>query len=290
MKFSEIKAKIAEAESLIGDKTSRDFLIPKNQRVPSKEMMEQIPGLKALGPHGEYVFEDHYKAFSFVAKETHSEIMWVSSWSIIHQDNPFFAFKKAIEAKHYYTDFLNKAKSSYAVKGIDWDNPKIYVISCSNTYVIREALKANGAMFNDGFWYFTWPQETYPVIEFDLDKVADFQSGFIVNFDVALIKVTLDNLFKENDMISSSNNYQWFGTEGERVEIKMKVEKTYCKETSFYGFVSRLIGVSGNHRFMMNNNINANEGDNIRIKATIKSHFTNKEGEKITWLSRPKII
>lgn len=291
MKFSDIKAKLAEAEAYVNGRTSRDFLIPKAQRVPSKEMMEQIPGLKTLGPHGEYVFKEHYKAFSFASKAAYTKnqfVQWINSCTLIHKDNPYYDFLKAVEAKKYYNDFLTKAMSSFAVKGIDWDNPKIYIVSCKNTYAIRAALKANGALFNDGFWYFTWPQETYPVIEFDLDEIADFAAGYMVYFNIKYIKDILMKSIPKDGMISTED-WAWFGNKGERTEIEMKVEHTYNANTEF-GTVNRLIGVNGKYRFMMNNNMNAFEGATIRVKATVTGHFLTKDGIKTTYLSRPKSI
>ena len=166
-------------------------------------------------------------------------------------------------------------------------NPKLYICIDKDSYSKKELLKANGYKYQYGLWYGYTQIKNVELLE--LNSINYLEIAFNkIEIKSDLVHEAINN-YKE-----SINNTEYIGLEGDKIQLDVNLESykiydgyVYGTSTYYYNFTT----VEGNKlQWKTSKDLEIEEGTELTIKGTIKELKEDDDCNKITVLTRCKII
>lgn len=172
-------------------------------------------------------------------------------------------------------------------KGLSIDND-LYIIVEPNSYDIKEELKKEGFKFHRGFngWYNSTDSENYKTIKMTFDEIYNSKE-YVINFN--LIKDTIEEYKALN------NKTVFLGIEGDKLK-DLNLTLDYCKVYDGYAYGSytyyyNFKDQNGNKvQWKTSKDLELSTGQTVKLNGTIKELKVDNEGNKITVLTRCKVL
>lgn len=308
--LSELKAQIELLQKMLKGQNARDFVVPKAEREQMlKEVQERENDPRShvwvtgIGTHGEIHYHTDkcpkcggsghvpYRPDGGVCYKCGGSGHFDESWTVIPRGTPYAKFHADTKLLAHLQKEMGKFERWAEACGFTSEDPYVYAVASRDTFSFKDTLKEQGAKFAAGMWYFTKKPDNYETIPMSIDECLDINCGeFMWNEMHAniLFKERLNEVLGENTQTG-----EFFGTEGKRENVTFKIVHIYFVENdySYYGgTIQKNVGEDEcGHTFMLNGDF-GEKGSVVTVKATVKSHWTNKEGKKITILSRAKLV
>lgn len=185
---------------------------------------------------------------------------------------------------------MAEAQAAKASKQAEWKeskgfvNDRIHVVGLSNSYELRDSIKAAGGRYNDFTgWYFSEPHDEFQTFEITAEDALGEDDWGILYWRND-IREKVEEKIKAKQPVS-----EHIGEIGDRVELEVTYLRTGSYD-SMYGttYIHSFEDTAGNILVWKTNACGGFDKNKLKIKGTVKEH-SEYRGVKQTVLTRCKV-